>query len=245
VLRVVDFGESDRVVALLTRDEGRTSALARAARRSRKRFGGALETGALLRVEYRHGRGDLVHLERAEVLDAHPGTLRSLGRVALASTVVELLRELCPELSADPGTFDVAVAALARIDREAPREELLLAFELHLLGRLGYAPVLEACVATGAPAPAGRSAYFDPARGGVVSRAAGGGPLVLGWPARRAMIAALEDPDPGVEAWDLESRLAVRRALEAFLSRHLGKKLRSAPFVVTVFGSGHDGIQEG
>ncbi len=191
-----------------------------------------------MRVEYRPGRGDLVHLERAEVLDAHEGTLTELRRVALSSSVVELLRELCPELEPDPETFDAAVAALGRIDREPPREELLLAFHTHLLARLGYAPVLDACAATGVPAPEGRPAYFDAARGGVVSRAAGGGPLILAWPARRAMMAAVRDPDPGREPWDPDARTLVRRALEAFTARHLGKELRSLGFVAEVFGSG-------
>lgn len=240
VLRVVDFGESDRIVTLLTRDEGRTSALARGARRSRKRFAGALQTGALVRIEHRPGRGDLAHLERADVLDAHEGTLADLRRVALVSGVVELLRELCPELAPDEAVFDAAVEVLARIDRETPREELLLAFHAHLLGRLGHAPVLDACVATGVPAPPGRSACFDASRGGVVSRAAGGGPLVLSWPARRGLAAALTSPDPGEAPWDPACRASARAALTAFTERQLGKALRTTAFVADVFARGQD-----
>src|SRR5690606_1208088 len=108
VLRVVDFGESDRIVALLTRDAGRLSAVARGARKSRRRFAGALQTGTLVRIGYREGRGDLAFLERAEVLDPFEGTRQQLGRVALCSAVVELLRELCPEHLVEPGLFEVA-----------------------------------------------------------------------------------------------------------------------------------------
>jgi DNA repair protein RecO (recombination protein O) len=43
VLRKVAYGEADVIVTLLARDQGKISALARAARRSQRRFGAALE----------------------------------------------------------------------------------------------------------------------------------------------------------------------------------------------------------
>ncbi len=236
MLRVVDYGESDRIVNFLTRDEGRLGALARGARRSRRRFAGALQPGVHVRVELRAGRGELFHLERAEILDPFEGTLADLRRLALASGVIELLRELCPELAPDPTIFEAGLAALHRIAHEPPREELLLAFHVHLLERLGLAPVLDACVATGAVVPPGRPAYFDPARGGVVSRAAGGGPLLLSGPARALLLAALPAGDPGADPWDEATRALARAALEAFTERHLGRRLRSMAFVVEVFG---------
>ena len=43
ILRRTPVGESDLIVALFTRDHGRVSAVARGARRSRKRFPAGLE----------------------------------------------------------------------------------------------------------------------------------------------------------------------------------------------------------
>ena len=42
VIRLTDYGESDRIVTLLTERHGKVTAIAKGARRSRKRFGGAL-----------------------------------------------------------------------------------------------------------------------------------------------------------------------------------------------------------
>ena len=40
IVRAVDYGEADRVVTLLTRARGKVSAIARGARKSRRRFAG-------------------------------------------------------------------------------------------------------------------------------------------------------------------------------------------------------------
>jgi DNA repair protein RecO (recombination protein O) len=50
VVRMTNYGESDRIVEFLTAEEGRVSMIARGARRSRKRFGGALDLFAGLRT---------------------------------------------------------------------------------------------------------------------------------------------------------------------------------------------------
>ncbi|HEX7488511.1 MAG TPA: DNA repair protein RecO, partial [Anaeromyxobacteraceae bacterium] len=68
VLRTVDYGESDRVVTLLTAERGKVSAFARAARASRRRFGGALEHFTLVHAEARERRGaGLLSLESVTV----------------------------------------------------------------------------------------------------------------------------------------------------------------------------------
>ena len=48
VLASVDYGEADRVVTLFTRGRGRLTAFAAGARKSKRRFAGALELGTHL-----------------------------------------------------------------------------------------------------------------------------------------------------------------------------------------------------
>ena len=43
ILRTYKLGESDRIVVFLTRDRGKKRGVAKNARQSRRRFGGALE----------------------------------------------------------------------------------------------------------------------------------------------------------------------------------------------------------
>src|SRR3982750_4908441 len=67
ILRTYKLGESDRIVVFLTRDRGKKRGIAKNARQSRRRFGGALEPMTAGRVQYREReRRDLVFLEYVE-----------------------------------------------------------------------------------------------------------------------------------------------------------------------------------
>ena len=64
ILRYVDYGESDRIVHLLTPAVGRLAAIAKGARRSQKRFPGTLDLFNQLRVQVdRRRRGGLARLD--------------------------------------------------------------------------------------------------------------------------------------------------------------------------------------
>jgi DNA repair protein RecO len=67
ILRTFKLGESDRIVVFLTRDRGKKRGVAKNARQSRKRFGGALEPMTCGRVGYfERERRDLVRLDYVE-----------------------------------------------------------------------------------------------------------------------------------------------------------------------------------
>ena len=69
VLRTWPFHESDLIVSLLTREQGKLKGVARAALKSRRRFGGALEPMTLVRAHYvERPRQELVRLDSLEIL---------------------------------------------------------------------------------------------------------------------------------------------------------------------------------
>src|SRR5712672_1695710 len=69
ILRTYKLGESDRIVVFLTRDRGKKRGVAKNARQSRRRFGGALEPLTYGRVGYmERERRELVSLHYVEVL---------------------------------------------------------------------------------------------------------------------------------------------------------------------------------
>src|SRR6188474_1971123 len=69
ILRTYPLGEADRLVVFLTRDRGKKRGVAKAARRPRSRFTGALEPLTEVRVAYFESeRRELVGLNYAETV---------------------------------------------------------------------------------------------------------------------------------------------------------------------------------
>jgi DNA repair protein RecO (recombination protein O) len=241
LLRSVDYGESDRVLTLLTEHRGRIAAIARGARRSQKRFGGALEPFALLEVALARGRGELWRLTEATLVEAHPGLSRDLARIGAAAFVLELVRELAPEDQPEPGLFRSIEEVLGLLASAEGTAVAALAFgaALRVLALAGIAVSVTACTACGKPVPAGRKVLFDPRRGGVVCSACGGGPIALSAVALALLVqlertlladlARVAPPDPIVDEVD--------RTLTAFLEQRLERPLRSAAFR-SKFGAG-------
>jgi DNA repair protein RecO (recombination protein O) len=245
VVRVVDYGESDRVATLLTRAVGKVSALARGARRSRKRFGGALEPFGAGQAVLSERRGELWALESFDARRGFPRLALDVAKVAHAAYLCELARELVPEHAPDERIFALVEEALSLLDGGEPHPSLLRAFELKLLDAVGLQPALDTCVSCGDAVPAagegepGRGELVDVRRGGVVcARCAAGEASVrptarlVSGEARRALIAAGRAPLDRARAIDWGAGAeAARDLLQALLAEHLPRPLRSVEFI--------------
>jgi DNA repair protein RecO (recombination protein O) len=173
LLRAVEFGESDRIVHLLSPDVGRLTVIAKGARRSVKRFPGTLDLFNHLRVTVnRRRRGSLAMLEQATLLEPFLGVRRYPARYALASFLVELMDHMAPEGAAAPDgrrLFAFVHSALSILDSTTPDNRLRVLLELRAFDALGLRPELGQCVRCG-EAPRGRVA-FHVADGGVICSA--------------------------------------------------------------------------
>lgn len=236
ILRAVDLRESDRLVTLLTRDLGKVSAVARGARSSRKRFGGALEPFALIEVVLGRGRGRdaLFTLGEATLIDANARLAGDLERFGAAAFALELAREVTPEHEPDPRLFDLLVETLGLLSGSPPgaTRAIAAAAALKILSGAGLGVGAGACTVCGRPVPEGRRAHFDPRRGGVVCTACGGGPLVLSAAAASALAGLAKGALAGSSAAEIPEAalLEVERAIGAFLEQHLAHPLRADRF---------------
>lgn len=240
VLRAVDYRDADRIVTLLTAQHGKVAVLARSARRSKKRFGGALEPYALIEAEVRLGRGDVGGIAKARVKQSFPAILSDLTRMSVAAVALELVREALPVRQPEPEVLALTMDFFGHLAEAepapAPAEQLLLAFELRCLALLGFAPNLHHCARCGRSPEEGQAALFDPAAGSVVCRSCGGGPILLSGDTRRVMALALSPAS--FEARDLPlsdtCRGQLRRVVSALIEHTLGKRLRAAAALAQV-----------
>src|SRR5438132_5585721 len=141
ILRTYKLGESDRIVVFLTRDRGKKRGVAKNARQSRRRFGGALEPLTCGRVGcMERERHDLVSLKYVEVLRSPLSALdgEALGYV---SYFAELIDEWAPEADPNETLFRLGASMVEAIATGVPIEPLARYFEYWLLRLQGvYEP---------------------------------------------------------------------------------------------------------
>ncbi len=238
VLRTVDYGESDRVVSLLSLERGKLSAFARGARASRRRFGGALEPFTLLAAEVSDRSGsDLMVLESVTVSRAFGGIRSDLARIACAGYACELARELVRDHEPHAELFELLASYLGRLDSAPARPWALRAFELGALRAAGLMPRLDACARCGEPlsAEGPERLRFDPGQGGFLCRS-------CPWTAPRGLDAAPATARSlarlqkgGLDAAEAEplppAGAEARDLLSAFIEHHLGRRLASRRFL--------------
>lgn len=234
VLRTVAYGDSDRIATLLTESDGKIGVLARGARKSQKRFGGALEPFAIIEAEIALGRGDLGRLASARLLRAFPRILADLDRMSVAGAGLEILREAVQPQEPDPRLLAAAEGLLEAVDRGPATEALRLAFQVRVLALVGLLPSWDRCVHCGKVARPGKAARFDPAVGSVVCTACGGGPFVLGGHLRAHLTNAGTAAWAEIDEWSPEEVALARTVLDRFLTRHLGRPLKGGSFAAQV-----------
>src|SRR5262245_29996356 len=133
ILRTYKLGESDRIVVFLTRDRGKKRGVAKNARKSRRRFGGALEPLTCARVGYfERERRDLVGLNFAEPVRSPLAAVDgdALGYVGYFA---ELIDEWAPEADPNEALFRLGASVVDAIAAGVPIEPLARYFEYWLL----------------------------------------------------------------------------------------------------------------
>lgn len=150
--------------------------IARGARSSRRRFGGALEPFALLDIEYVPTRSGLARLQQARIRRAFAGILASLARMQRGGSALELVRRLLSDDEPDCGAYAVTVRALELLDTEPEGRlpQVLIGHRMRILSLHGVAPDLERCGGCGRRPAQRQAALFDPGRRQLMCRACGG-----------------------------------------------------------------------
>ena len=159
VLRTYPLRESDLLVTLFTRLEGKVRGVARAAKKSRRRFGGSLEPLTYVKVAYDdRERHELARLDSCEVLESPLASEVSYPRAVALGHVAELLDELLPDREANDAVFRLALSVLAQLrgkDYWLP----ITYFDLWMARLMGYLPDLSECLNCGRSLNGDR-AYF-------------------------------------------------------------------------------------
>jgi DNA repair protein RecO (recombination protein O) len=223
LLKRVEYGDADLVLTLFTEKLGRVSALARAARRSQRRFGGALEPLHTLEVRLEdRPKTELSVLREARIVTARPALTQSLERMRAAGRALGWIRGAAPAHTPEPELWAALEALLDELGAKDGLEanRVLAATGLTMLGALGWGLDLERCVRCGKACPPDSPALVDPTRGGLVCRTCGGARKRLDPKTRERLGRAALTGDPRtIEPADSDIALDL---VEAVLAAHAG-----------------------
>jgi DNA repair protein RecO (recombination protein O) len=167
VLRTYPFHEADLLVTLFTRSEGKVRGVAKSAKRSKRRFGGALEplTHVIAHWEEKPGQ-ELARLDSFDII-ASPLTAKvSYSRLLALEYVAEVIDQLLPDREPSDSIFRLALSIVGQLHSDAIWMPLTY-FDLWIVRLIGLLPELSQCVKCGA-ALNGSRAYFHPMADGLL-----------------------------------------------------------------------------
>jgi DNA repair protein RecO (recombination protein O) len=230
VLRTYPLREADLLVTLFTRLEGKVHGVARSAKKSKRRFGGALEPMTHVRAFYDvRERQELVRLDSCEVLFSPMASEVGYARAVGLAHLAELLDELLPDHEANDAIFRLALSVL----QVMTGEEIWMAvtyFELWLTRLVGFLPELTECIVCGRSLNGSR-AFFHALADGLMcaedkrlasSEISGESRALAGQMFHAPVESFAAMPWPKTQAADL------RKFLVQILQRHIEKKLVTA-----------------
>ena len=159
VLRTYPLREADLLVTFFTRTEGKVRGVARSAKKSKRRFGGALEPMTYVRAFYEvRERQELARLDSCEVLESPMAQQVTYARAAALAHLAELLDELLPDREANDAVFRLALSVLHVLTGEEIWMPITY-FELWMTRLVGFLPELTECIVCGKNLNGSR-AYF-------------------------------------------------------------------------------------
>lgn len=153
VLREVRYKEADRILTLLSADEGKLTAKARGALRKSSRTAAATQQLTYAELTLFGNRGKWT-VNEASLLEDFSGLRTDIERFALGSYFAECLEAFSTEEQPEPELLQLGLNCLYALSRGAPGSaQVKAAFELRLMAEAGFAPELSGCAVCGRAEP--------------------------------------------------------------------------------------------
>ncbi len=135
ILKRLNFGETDRLLTIFTKHDGKIKAIAKGVRRLKSRKAGSLELFNHLRLAMASAR-NLDIISEVELIHSFRRIRKNLKLIVQAFQLAEALDKLTPEGEPNQWLFALLLASLTGLDRG--QEGIVLEFEIQLLRGLGF-----------------------------------------------------------------------------------------------------------
>ncbi|MCA0986080.1 DNA repair protein RecO [Guptibacillus algicola] len=148
VIRTVDYGETNKIITLYTRETGKVGVMARGAKKPKSRLSAVSQLFVYGHYLYQHTSG-LGDLNQGEAIDSFRSIRNDLFLTSYAAYAVELVDKLTEDKKPNPYLFETLYQVMHALDEEKDPEVVLFIFELKMLSVAGINPQLRCCVNCG------------------------------------------------------------------------------------------------
>jgi DNA repair protein RecO (recombination protein O) len=228
ILRTWPVQEADLIVSFFTRDYGKLRGVAKAALKSRKRFGGALEPMTIARAWFvERPRQELGRLDQLEILRSPLSDAVDVARMTALSFYAELLDEALPEHDPQETVYRLLTAVLDQTTTTQPLMPVTY-FALWMTRLMGLLPDVAHCTVCGESLVAGEISFSSHTDG--LFCAVHAQVNALSEDSWRLALRMLKQPVAAFaeETWPRRRGQDLRRFTVQALERHLEKRLKSA-----------------
>jgi DNA repair protein RecO (recombination protein O) len=229
VLRTYRLAEADKIASLFTRQMGRLRAVATGARRTKSRYGAALEPLSHVRVfVFEREHRDLLRMNSAELIESFFEMQKDYRIQLAAQYIAEVAERMIPEREANERLFRLLLAVLRGLKYSGEVTRPLLYFDYWLLRLAGFLPDFERCQSCGRGL-GGEDGYYGPGSEGLLCASCRTGVTgqKISAPVLATMCAGCRTP---LEQWISQEKSPpgcreARRFLEELIEAHAERKL--------------------
>ena len=143
VLNRVDYGEADRIITMLTPDQGKISVLARGVRKPKSKLAGGIELFSVNEVTVLAGRGEVHTLISARLSKYYDQIVKDLERTTAGYEFIKIMNR-ATEDNPEPAYFELLKGSLAALNEATINLGLVQVwFQAQLLRLAGHTPNLK------------------------------------------------------------------------------------------------------
>lgn len=143
VLSRTDYGEADRILTLLTPEQGKLRLMARGVRKPKSKLAGGIELFSTAEISYMHGRGEIGTLISARLVTYYSNIVQNIDRVQLGYELIKQLNK-ATEDQPEAEYFQLLQQAFTALNDATIDIGLIrLWFQAQLLKQAGHSPNLQ------------------------------------------------------------------------------------------------------
>lgn len=161
VLNRTDYGEADRILTLLTPDQGKLRVIAKGVRRAKSKLAGGIELFSVSDITFIRGRGELGTLVSSRLAKYYANIVKDIERTMLGYELIKRLNKVTED-EPEATYFELLEQAFVALDDAViPFQLINVWFSAQLLRLAGHTPNLRSD-SQGQNLNADKQYMFDP-----------------------------------------------------------------------------------